>query len=1419
VQSSWSNPSVSSDSTTPRKSAASRRIYVSLLSFVILILIYSTYYVFYYSSQKAYFTQRSFRLLNNTAIVLKATVESLNSVLKYASKVEKGYSEYFRGLPESDKPDCLSSQRGCLKAYLQQLSDLEPVEPKIVRTNQGSEFANSANDPAVVRVVPEAETTYLYLAYKGLPPAQPVFAKYDLSKALGSVDEEGFFDHILVVRRDGSVVFQRSRPDIQMRRTYAELGSARASLPVRSQSDFRVEHLNALEEVGTKAALDFRSLTRGSSLVDVRLAGATYALFSQPVRLSVRSFPEKSSAQTPPSPTGGEIEEWVVCGLVRSDHFRTRSLEISYELIVWAIVGLWAVTLSYPMLKVALMSPRERFRSIDAFMLFVCTLVGAGLLTFTLFGVYLYYDLQREETASQLQTLAQQVDGHVGVELDKMWDQLDYVNGRARGLRELQFETGSITRNLEPAAHGSKAANYSSEHARVNLLADRKLLQSGINQPYPYFNQCYPYFGQIFWTDTSGAQRVKWAIGPMTTVLFPVSLQPFYQDAQEQELWSLRPVLNKPTSETAERACPSTDASRLNSTPSKRVGLESLRSPTRGTNIAIFWSNTGVPSGKINQPSAFLSAKLLSLMQPVLPPGFGYAVIKNDGTVLFHSDPSHNLMENLFAECDDSVTLRSLVFGHASGFLYANCLGKRHHLYVTPLASIRSAPWTLVVFRDTTIYQTATLEILTLATILSLFYAVVSLVVFSPAYFWSRDRLNTLIWPDPSRETVYLELFLWNLFVFGLFTLWIVLTWVSRWRTPLSPGWTFLDLLHAAYILPFATAVYIYYRLRGFLDQTESNAGISLALILLAVCVFVLLVGLPSWHSIVLLATVVVAALILHRLSSKFLPKLRLPQWRSMYKLTVVSFVIVDAILPCTLFFVISFDFERRTLIKHGQLHLAREYEARQQRIQEEYKDIKLCTEEAQECDEVKERRRFWTKRLGETLDLYPQAFFHTSYFPRDKQNCWAEDAAGGLVALLSAIRPAYNQFAVESGELLESQSEDHQKWEWCPENEELRLVRPGPAWAGPVSGISTKMELPLPLWDIPFLVFIAIVVLVVVYFGMSFICERICLFDLDGNASYPAVDLRPEKPIPGNLLLLGPPLSGKSQALRAHNSIFLVDLAAIGSKEWWSPEFIGDTIPMGKVAALDHFEFRIDDISLNEKKLQLLERLIYKHNRSVVIVSCVDPLSYLTDEAGAHRSSHDAYPEQVLGRWARVLRLFTRAEFRTDTGSDFSQSENRVLTHEQHTGEFSDKSQAYYRAVWATCTTGEKLSLVQLAQEGLVNPHNQSTIRELLRKGLIYRHTTFRIVNEGFKSFVVGSFGSEDVRMWEAEGSSVAWSLLNTTVRIGGVGLVGFLVVTQPRFLQTATGFLTALGAGLPTVINLLGTLKRNSRTGPPAH
>jgi len=154
-----------------------------------------------------------------------------------------------------------------------------------------------------------------------------------------------------------------------------------------------------------------------------------------------------------------------------------------------------------------------------------------------------------------------------------------------------------------------------------------------------------------------------------------------------------------------------------------------------------------------------------SLLNPVLVNGFGFAVIADDGRVLFHSDPEHNLSENFFAETDQSRRLRALVAAKHSELINISYWGDGHRAYVTSMNQ-DGFPWSLVTFYDQQILDTVNLEwfITTVAFILIYcsFYAIVGMgtILLRPTY-----RVPWL-WPDPARSSVYLRLF-WSYVLFA----------------------------------------------------------------------------------------------------------------------------------------------------------------------------------------------------------------------------------------------------------------------------------------------------------------------------------------------------------------------------------------------------------------------------------------------------------------------------------------------------------------------------------------------------------------------------------------------------------------------------------------------------------------------------
>ena len=67
--------------------------------------------------------------------------------------------------------------------------------------------------------------------------------------------------------------------------------------------------------------------------------------------------------------------------------------------------------------------------------------------------------------------------------------------------------------------------------------------------------------------------------------------------------------------------------------------------PYRRRSLSSRLSTKAAERTKAKEPLAVttLTIPMHSLIDPVMVPGFGFAVINDEGRVLFHSDPHHNL--------------------------------------------------------------------------------------------------------------------------------------------------------------------------------------------------------------------------------------------------------------------------------------------------------------------------------------------------------------------------------------------------------------------------------------------------------------------------------------------------------------------------------------------------------------------------------------------------------------------------------------------------------------------------------------------------------------------------------------------------------------------------------------------------------
>src|SRR5262249_12042987 len=183
----------------------------------------------------------------------------------------------------------------------------------------------------------------------------------------------------------------------------------------------------------------------------------------------------------------------------------------------------------------------------------------------------------------------------------------------------------------------------------------------------------YPYFDNVFWADANGFQRAKWSVHSELTPPTRVCRFEFFQETLADHLWYF-----------AE-----------NGPGGARFRIDPLYSPNTAEYLAPIslsakqWENTGT-----GIRTAHLVTPLLTLIAPVLPPGYGFAIVDSTGHVLFHSDPAKNSSENFFGECQGSGPLRRAVASRMAASFNIDYLGRPYRVLVSPFQRFQHSNWT-----------------------------------------------------------------------------------------------------------------------------------------------------------------------------------------------------------------------------------------------------------------------------------------------------------------------------------------------------------------------------------------------------------------------------------------------------------------------------------------------------------------------------------------------------------------------------------------------------------------------------------------------------------------------------------------------------------------------------------------------------
>jgi hypothetical protein len=1358
------------------------------------------YYFVYVGARREYLVNRNFRSLAALGDQLQRILSTHGSILEFYSELAdtKGRAKHDRVREELKKFLLVRPEDKDLKApardaesqrdYLHYLSPtLDLLEP--VKVNSSPSQRRPRME--VQRRDGRWQLVLTALGRKGAE--MDYLGSLEIADLLKLPAESLPFDDILLVAENGTVVYQHKKAGPQFTTLSsllkARVGDTGSKPPPASESKER-------QGKGSPAAggQSVDDAWRGGAihLTDVLLAGTRYKLFLQPILIDVFS---DDPTRTEPA------HEWALCGLRSSSALEWEALSVSYTVIMGFTALFLAICMSGPVLKVIFINHRERFRLRELGFLSLFLVLLASVFTLTAIQ---FVDLRvNNDTEAQLRSLGETLSSNIHDDLQQMRQQLQEWCA------------------TEALRHDLKASE-----ANEVIRNTRDSTTSRIVEPTPKA-ATYAFVNNAFWTDDDGHQIVKWSMSGYVTPMIDLSKQRAYTAPKRTYLDGMGPPFH------FDSILP----------PNKLEYLAALTVDTQACDPLL---KTGGIRGDVTGGVAIVTAQPSSLVDPILPFGYGFALVDETGLVLFHSDKTKNGRENFREESDWSKELYAGTFGHSTGHsLRINYLGKDYRALVVPVRGVTQAHWSLIVYADLTGERTLALQTMTMtSTLILLILAGPALV----AWIWCivhRPRFAPeWLWPDPHRTATYL-------YQIGLYLLLTLLLLILGFSGPIE------QRVIACAAIPYSALLLTLWCFRRYPSATEAwhgrtsgdSAGAPLVLTVLsgAALLSILILHWPLMKALILLPLVVgnaivplldgprrYVALILRRRrraeaagyksgtgSRAFL------NYAHCYAASVLLLLLMLGVLTPMALFRGCLAVERRLAVKQAQLHLASALTDRRATIRDKCEKFEIG---AAACDEFKKENSLaWRKIvLNPSISRNPQleVVRHEEPYGQELYEDWFR-------SLVYLIHHDYNSAAAETLGVIPDRmppkpGSSFPEWSWEGNGATVKLRwhgvhPPAQESAAKESDLLITSEVPQMMRSDTLSGFVIATGVMLVIGGVFWMLVRkmflvhLAPLKMTGEREV-AEAIRQGR----NVLILVPPISD----FQVESPATTFNLESLVAGRSWGETVDLETLPSGGVIEIRHFEYTSDTATAGQKGA-ILERLMRRENTQVAAIMRVpastedyrrmfpqltvidlreEPFLWLKQYEGPARDLIWTECRPISALWP------LGAQLARDIRSETIHSDDTIAS------EILERADPYYRLVWRECSGEQKFVLSQLAEDGLLNPMNSRAIGQLMRRGFIVQDPQFRIMNESFRRFLRSAVTDEQKQRWFRESRRSGWGRVHGAFFATMIVLGAFLLTTQNALWQSSAAYVTTAFGALGTLAKLFNSY-RGSTTGEKAN
>jgi hypothetical protein len=1170
----------------------------------------------------------------------------------------------------------------------------------------------------------------------------------------------------------------------------------------------RIKELRVPRMFESESTLQVADLMSASRQMPVRIGDTSYQLFSVPVRSSI-AVEERSTPQVAPAKDSVAADVprdlWVICGVVSNAEFRSRSLALSVTILSCLAAAFLLTVFAWPFVKMAMASAQNKVTLADVILLGVSGILAASIVCLCVVDWFTFRKLEASADR-QLETLAAEIGTNFRKEVSTAIRQLDVVQLWA----EEQLRKG-VPRPRN-----------------ANLLASFK----GIERPY---------FQSVSLIGKNGRQAVKWSVENAATPLTPVSSRRYYtaplKEGREYLFFDGRRI--------------AIDSIRSATSPQPEVVFARRTADTRlRTDAAL---NKQFPVIAMSVPSA------LSVINPVMPRHFGFAIVDSSGTVVFHSDSHRNTVENFFAETDDDPRVKAAVEARQNESMDIRYWGEDYRAYVQPMKDL---PWTLITFREKAPLRTLNTEALTITLVFVLVIFGVGLLAFISLVLLLAPRYRARwVWPDPARVKTYVEL---SAVYLGLLAFAAVLFLTLHDGALLAFPFWFVPLVFVI--------TYLYLRVQLYGPKRLLIVAIAATL---AGGLLVLMWGGRSsgWANAAMIAAAIllvamVVRAVLRPGDAEGGPRLRERQTALPLCYVGAAFLLlfVTSAVPTTAFFKSAFEMETESYVKWLQMKLADDLQSRWWRVSSEFSS-----------DRGEAKNSYFARRWTDLSDVYAGAMYGTiiNLHPDgSRQQPERRRTTAAFPALVDSMVPRYSDAAVKTRELVHDRASDNLWW-WTSHESRIDLVMKNRRPVLPFT-ISSTVPTLLPTFrnasmreigetlrpgNIAAAALALLLILGVTFAIARFIARRVFLVDLVNP-------LWLSQGFLGLRHVFCHPCDAAS-ARRLFRDFKRIDLSQEADLELarTAPQSFETFEPSVFIDNLD-YEFSTGEGSKLVR--ELIERLARNGDRTIVLRPTamnvitasllqnddsepwaktlssfvwVNGSQLMTSEKRLTFSGTIPVPDLELAdstnrwRWRSLRGLYVLSGFDVyfEQFSDTRRTIERALaretqadpyletlmtglgTHasgrEQLLDEISERAEDYYSVLWRTCTPNEQLVLMQIAQTGLVNGKTRKDVRRLLARGLLRRDPQLGIMNETFRRFVFGQCSTSALaRQLEQNLAGDAWNRFRVPFFAAIAVVMLFFFTTQRQTFDATIALVGGLAAGLPTFLKTLSGLGQRS-------